>query len=167
MYCICGMHQMETAENQSKATNTQGTKGTSNNEQIAKRIWLWESTEKRKQLSVWFIMKFLKLKDSPCSSGWGLRPVAFILSASLADMSQQEPLLVSWSLSAWSLSPCPLSLRLARSGSLNVELLQVRKTRRKRSNWLTRAWMHGFFFLSEEHLCAGEFKTNKAEKTVK
>ena len=64
-----------------------------------------------------------------------MTPVAFILRASLADMSQQEPLLVSWSLSAWSLSPCPLSLRLARSGSLNVELLG-RETREVRSIYL-------------------------------
>lgn len=42
---------------------------------------------------------------SPCSSGGGLMPVAFSLRASFADISQQEPLLVSWSLSAWSLSP--------------------------------------------------------------
>lgn len=69
-------------------------------------------------------------RHSPCSSGWLLVEVVFILSASLTDMSQQEPLLVSWSLSAWSLSPCPLSLRLALSGSLNVELLKY--TWRKR-----------------------------------
>lgn len=61
---------------------------------------------------------------SPCSKGWPLTAVAFILRASLADVSQCEPLLVSWSLSAWSLSPWPLSRRLARSASLNVELQQ-------------------------------------------
>lgn len=61
--------------------------------------------------------------DSPCSRGGGFMPVAFNLRASFADISQQEPLFVSWSLSAWSLSPWPLSRRLARSGSLNVELL--------------------------------------------
>lgn len=44
-------------------------------------------------------------ENSPCSKGAGLIPVAFSLRASFADMSQQEPLLVSWSLSAWSLSP--------------------------------------------------------------
>lgn len=44
-------------------------------------------------------------ENSPCSKGAGLIPVAFNLRASFADMSQQEPLLVSWSLSAWSLSP--------------------------------------------------------------
>lgn len=61
---------------------------------------------------------------SPCSKGCPLTAVAFILRASLADVSQCEPLLVSWSLSAWSLSPWPLSRRLARSASLNVELQQ-------------------------------------------
>lgn len=64
---------------------------------------------------------------SPCSKGWPLTAVAFILRASLADVSQCEPLLVSWSLSAWSLSPWPLSRRLARSASLNVELQQNRR----------------------------------------
>lgn len=64
---------------------------------------------------------------SPCSKGWPLTAVAFILRTSLADVSQCEPLLVSWSLSAWSLSPWPLSRRLARSASLNVELQQNRK----------------------------------------
>lgn len=38
MYCICGMCLMETAEKESKTTNTQGTKGPSNNnERIANR----------------------------------------------------------------------------------------------------------------------------------
>lgn len=60
----------------------------------------------------------------PCSKGWPFTAVAFILRASRADVSQCEPLLVSWSLSAWSLSPWPLSRRLARSASLNVELQQ-------------------------------------------
>lgn len=57
--------------------------------------------------------------------------MAFNFRASFADMSQQEPLLVSWSLSAWSLSPWPLSLRLARSGSLNVELLDGWRNKKK------------------------------------
>lgn len=76
---------------------------------------------------------------SPCSSGWLLVEVVFILSASLTDMSQQEPLLVSWSLSAWSLSPCPLSLRLALSGSLNVELLKYIQ-RKRRESVVSTSW---------------------------
>lgn len=68
---------------------------------------------------------------SPCSKGWPLTAVAFILRASRADVSQCEPLLVSWSLSAWSLSPWPLSRRLARSASLNVELQQNRRRGKK------------------------------------
>lgn len=71
---------------------------------------------------------------SPCSKGWPLTAVAFILRASLADVSQCEPLLVSWSLSAWSLSPWPLSRRLARSASLNVELQQSRRKKKKKHN---------------------------------
>ena len=69
---------------------------------------------------------------SPCSKGWPFTAVAFILRASLADVSQCEPLLVSWSLSAWSLSPWPLSRRLARSASLNVELQQNGRKEKKR-----------------------------------
>lgn len=80
---------------------------------------------------------------SPCSKGCPLTAVAFILRASLADVSQCEPLLVSWSLSAWSLSPWPLSRRLARSASLNVELQQNgRKGRKKKKKNTT---CHYFF----------------------
>lgn len=73
---------------------------------------------------------------SPCSRGWPLTAVAFILRASLADVSQCEPLLVSWSLSAWSLSPWPLSRRLARSASLNVELQQKERRENKHNSLL-------------------------------
>lgn len=89
----------------------------------------------KSQLGI-FKMSGRECVRSPCSKGWPLTAVAFILRASLADVSQCEPLLVSWSLSAWSLSPWPLSRRLARSASLNVELQQngrKKKKRRKKS----------------------------------
>lgn len=86
----------------------------------------------KSQLGI-FKMSGRECVHSPCSKGWPLTAVAFILRASLADVSQCEPLLVSWSLSAWSLSPWPLSRRLARSASLNVEL---QHNRRRKKNYI-------------------------------